>query len=649
MRLGDRLPIGEGYFLHGLLAGHPGIDGRPDLADGIIDIERPERNQTSAFSSDGVSNMVSQKQGQTGAAALDPMDVAVLQHKILYTSDLMGNVLKYSGQCFILMECNDFSPGVYDEHGRLLSVKTWMPLHVAVAKEQVSPLVKRFKGNIFPGDVFLANDPYQASGSHLPDWSIIRPVFHDDELMFFTLLKGHQQDTGGAFPGGYYPGAYDLHSEGLRIDYVKIFERGERQPVYDFILNNVRWPEIVAMDNMAMIGATKRAEDELVRLCQKMTNQKVRACIQGLLDSSEQAMRAEISKMPDGTYYGEHACDWDGTTDRPVWVRTNITIRGDEMVVDWSESDKQVDFINTPTAVTNACTLIPILMSVNPDITFNAGSCNPIQIIAPEGTVVNPKYPANIGACNNHLGNELIAAVQMALGKAMPQEVSAMWANHVSFVTFGEDAREVDPESGMYKTFFFTVFGPGGGSGAIWGYDGWPHVAPTIMAGGLMKNTVEITEIMTPWRIQQYGFYQDSAGAGQWRGGVGTHYSMANDNGGRTYVNTGTCSGQKFRPFGQAEGKEAIYHDLYFERDGERIPFRTMSQVQYQNGDSLVGKTSGGGGVGNPSARPVELVQDDVLTEFVSIEAAREDYGVVIDPESLQVDLEATQKLRSSK
>ena len=181
------------------------------------------------------------------SAQVDPMDVAVLQHKILYTCDLMGDVLKYSGQCFILMECNDFSPGVFDAEGRLLSVKSWLPLHVAVAKEQVSPLVERFAGNIHPGDVFLANDPYLASGSHLPDWTIIRPVFDEDELMFFTLLKGHMQDTGGAYPGGYYPGAYDLHSEGLRIDYVKIYERGERQPVYDFILNNVRWPDIVAI------------------------------------------------------------------------------------------------------------------------------------------------------------------------------------------------------------------------------------------------------------------------------------------------------------------------------------------------------------------------------------------------------------------
>ena len=162
-----------------------------------------------------------------------------------------------------------------------------------------------------------------------------------------------------------------------------------------------------------------------------------------------------------------------------------------------------------------------------------------------------------------------------------------------------------------------------------------------------MKNTVEITEIMTPWRIDQYGFLQDSAGAGRWRGGVGTHYEMVDDHGGRVFVNTGTCSGQKFRPFGQDGGKEGIYHDLYFVREGERIPFRTMSQVRYENGDILVGKTSGGGGVGDPYERPVELVRDDVLNELVSSEAAREDYGVVIDPDTLEVDGETTQELRA--
>ena len=172
-------------------------------------------------------------------------------------------------------------------------------------------------------------------------------------------------------------------------------------------------------------------------------------------------------------------------------------------------------------------------------------------------------------------------------------------------------------------------------------------MAPPIMAGGLMKNTVEITEIMTPWRIDKYGFLQDSAGNGRWRGGVGTHYEMVDDHGGRVFVNTGTCSGQKFSPFGQDGGKEGICHDLYFVRDGKRIPFRTMSQVRYETGDILVGKTSGGGGVGDPFERPVKLVQEDVLNELVSIEVARETYGVSLLPDTLEVDAEATQKLRS--
>jgi N-methylhydantoinase B len=580
---------------------------------------------------------------------VDPMDMAVLQHKILYVCDLMGSVLKYSGQCFILMECNDFSPGVFDAEGNLLSVKSWMPLHVAVAKSQVEPLVRKFRGKIYPGDVFLANDPYQAGGSHLPDWSIIRPVFHEEELMFFTLLKGHQQDTGGAFPGGYFPHGYDIHSEGLRIDYTKIYERGERQPVYDFILNNVRWPETVSMDNLAMMGATQRGGEELIRLCDKLGKENVKGCISALLDSSEKAMRTEIAGMPDGTYYGESFCDWDGTTDQPVACRATVTINGDELTVDWSESDKQVAFINTPTAVTHACTYIPILMASNPDISFNAGSCRPIHIIAPEGTIVNPRYPATIGGCNCHMGDELIEAVQMALGQAMPDEVSAMWSPHVSFVTFGDDAREDDPSTGQYRKYYFTFFGPDGGSGALPGYDGWPHVTPPIIAGGVSKNTAEITEIMTPWRVTQYGLLPDSAGAGKWRGGVGTHYAMVNDYGGKVYVNTGTSSGDRFGPFGQSGGKGGILHDLHFERNGENIPFRTMSQVVYQTGDLLVAKCSGGGGVGNPLERPIENVQEDVLNELISIQAAREDYGVVINTEPSEADQEATRKLREDR
>jgi N-methylhydantoinase B len=231
----------------------------------------------------------------------------------------------------------------------------------------------------------------------------------------------------------------------------------------------------------------------------------------------------------------------------------------------------------------------------------------------------------------------------------MPERVSAMWAPHVSFVTFGDDAREMDPKTGSNRKYYFTFFGPDGGSGAIWGYDGWPHVTPPIIAGGVTKNTAEITEIMTPWRILQYGLWQDSAGAGRWRGGVGTHYAMVNDQGGKVYVNTGTASGERFSAFGQAGGKHGKLHQLCFERNGKRIRFRTMAQVLYQKGDVLVSKCGGGGGVGDPLDRPIEWVQEDVLNEVVSVKAAREDYGVVVDPESLEVDLEATERLRKRR
>jgi N-methylhydantoinase B len=224
-----------------------------------------------------------------------------------------------------------------------------------------------------------------------------------------------------------------------------------------------------------------------------------------------------------------------------------------------------------------------------------------------------------------------------------------MWAPHVSFVTFGDDVREVDPVTGDCKKYYFTFFGPDGGSGAMPGYDGWPHVTPPIIAGGVSKNTAEITEIMTPWRIVQYGLLPDSAGAGRWRGGMGTHYAMVNDYGGTVYVNTGTSSGERFGPFGQDGGNGGILHDLHFDRGGEKIPFRTMDQVVYQTGDILVAKCSGGGGVGNPLDRPIELVQDDVLNELISIESAEADYGVIINRETLKADPEASRALRAKR
>src|SRR5574341_673792 len=256
----------------------------------------------------------------------DAITLSTIWHTFQSTCREMRHVLDRTAQNYLMAQLHDVAAGIWDSQARTLAVPAGPTSQLLGQKFSVRYILDKFRDNLYPGDVFLNNDPYHGYCNHLPDWGFFRPVFYQDRLLFFTLARGHQVDTGGAYPGGYFPNAYDIHAEGLCIPPIKIYERGKPlDDVLELIWNNVRFREAVQVDNYSLIASTQTCENRIQRLVEKYGVETVLACVDEMMDRMERAVRAEIAKIPDGTYSGESATDDDGTElDVRVWVRCDI-------------------------------------------------------------------------------------------------------------------------------------------------------------------------------------------------------------------------------------------------------------------------------------------------------------------------------------
>lgn len=400
---------------------------------------------------------------------------------------------------------------------------------------------------------------------------------------------------------------------------------------------------------MLINGTMAQAEEQIVTLIDKYGLSTVKACMEEIIASGERAMRAEIEEIPDGTYYGESATDWDGKTDKPIWVRVKAIVKGDKVAFDFSESDPQTTFVNCPMGVTQTNTMLALFYLVDAGVPKNGGAMVPVKIVAPEGSVVNPIYPATVGASQIAVGTQILEACMLAIGKAIPERAMAGWAKHLCPINIGMDPRVIDPRTGHAKQYFAETFASDSGSGAVKGFDGWQGIAMQGAAGNFMKPNIEVFELSVPYRVLNYDVLKDWEGAGEFRGSPGTYVEFIADTaeGAPSFLMTGNSDGMAFPPPGVEGGGTAPLVEMYIEStDGKRRILRTMSNVPIFPREKCITRTSGGGGWGNPLNRDVKRVQDDVIDGLVSVERAKDVYGVVLDPKTFEVNYEATEKLR---
>jgi N-methylhydantoinase B len=587
---------------------------------------------------------------------IDHLTLAVVEARLNALNQELG--ARLFRQCFSVptSHIRDLGTVLFDKDERTLAIGNFMPVHTGGSHVSLKGMLDWIgRENIRPDDFIIGNDPFIVRFGHVADWSFLRPIFFKGELVFYHFARTHQYDSGGSYPGCYFPRSYDCHGEGLIIPPVKIIEKGKiDEKAYSIILKNLRGSTMVRADNMLVYESMKKVEQRIIGLLKEYGKETVMAACDELIDRARKAIKKVISKWPAGTYYAERAADWDGTTDRPVWVRLAMTVKPKEgkLIFDFSESDPQADFINVPLGQVWSSVSSGLLWCLPPGLPRNQGFFDCMEIITKEGTVLAPVYPATCASQAVTLGQEIQECVMLAIAQVAPKEAPATWGRHVNPLYAGKRRDKIDPRTGSIMEYTAHTFHAVASSGAAWGYDGVDGSGSSPLGGAMIRAPIEVEEWMIPYRWLKYEFLTDSAGAGKWRGGLGTHVESLNVYNPEVWqpldclTMSGNADGERFESVGLLGGKGGTRTKLEIQRKGKRIPYRTFDLQYLEPGDILISYSGGGGGVGDPLEREIEKVRWDALNEYISIEAARDIYGVVLNPETFEVDCEATEELR---
>jgi len=350
----------------------------------------------------------------------DPIQVSVLQRRLKSITEEMGLTLLRTTRSPILNEARDFVTGLYDAEGRMLEQTENLPILSFSLSPVCEHIAERFRGEVYPGDVFFHNDVFSL-GNQNNDVAAFKPIFVAGTLVGWAATKGHMADIGGAVRGGYNPAATEVWQEALRIPAVKVVERGVlRRDVWDLIFANIRLP-IVQADMRAEIGSCTVGERRLAALVEKVGLARFAAQKEALFASARRMMEAEIRAIPAGTYRGEATVYYDGKTPGSRHtIRVAVTVAGDRIRFDYTGTDAQTTgFVNGTYTSSASATVLTFLQMVNPDIPHNHGMVAPIEIVIPEGTLLNAAYPAAT-TFGNHLCPANADAIIRALAPVVP-------------------------------------------------------------------------------------------------------------------------------------------------------------------------------------------------------------------------------------
>ena len=584
----------------------------------------------------------------TAPGRLDPVDVALIQARLQSICAEMGETMLRTSRSPIFSEARDFTTAVFDAGPSLLAQTIYIPDIAASTPFTARAIAARFAGDVHEGDLFVLNDPYRGN-NHPPDLDVMKPVFHDGELRFWVLSKGHHADMGGGGVVGYNPQARDAWEDALRIPCLRIADRGVlREDVLDFILLNVRARELVEGDIHCQIGAVTVGERRLKALLERYDAATLAEATQSILDATERRVRADIARIPDGEYRAERAIDHDGIEfDRSPVVRLRLVVEGEDITFDYADSDPQaVGYINSSLPNTHAMSQLALFAThaVGNDIGFNDGAVRPLAIVAPEGSIVNARKPAPTSACTLCVGEAMIEATWLALAQAIPDQVPAPWGRWCAPATMG-----VNPKTGRF--FAEIHFMSKGGGGAVHGHDGWDHVGTPVTLGGLRAPDPELHELTAPYRLLAYEIAEGTAGAGRWRGGFGVRYEfevLADD---VACANFGSGARDATAPPGIESGRAAPPHRMWLRHaDGSEEALDGNRMYTFRTGDRVGIVSSGGGGFGDPRERDPAAVLRDLRNGLVSVTEARDVYGVAVrsdgTPPAFSLDAAETARLR---
>ncbi len=568
---------------------------------------------------------------------IEPVTFEVIRNSLDTIADQMALTVLRTAYSGIVKDAMDFSTGFADRNGETVAMGLTIALHLGSFPSAVRSILRKFDKRIYPGDIYILNDPYTSGGTHLPDVYIIKPVFAEDELQGFSCTVAHQADIGGIVPGSNSTNSHEIYQEGLRIPTTKLYERGvPNETMFELLATNVRVPNKVLGDVRAEIASATLGERQFLEVVGRYGAAEVRRYMDALLEYSELRVRQEIEDIPDGVYEFTHFIDGDNIETGDVVINLKMVIDGDGIEVDFTGSSPQVKAgINSPFPFTQSSVWGGIRQIMDPEIPNSSGSHHPIRVTAPEATVVNPVLPAPCGA-RGIVGYRIMETVWGALSKAVPDRVPADGEGGNTIISIGGYDSEHSPFA------FVDLFaGSRGGRPNGDGPTGTPH------PGGNSANTpIEIAEVETPVRIERYGILPDSAGPGKYRGApaIVRDVRLLEDEA----VLQVRSDKRRNRAFGLHGGKRgsSSWNIINPNRSNEQV-VTPMGVGRMKRGDVIHHVMASGGGWGDPLDRDPELVLQDIRNGIYTVGYVRREFGVVIDPATLEVDQAATTSLRA--
>lgn len=573
---------------------------------------------------------------------IDPVTLEVIRNRLESIVREMGDITLRTARSAVVYIGRDFSCAILSPQGELMAVGTSIPIHIFPIVWQVRKTLERFGDDIKPGDMFIGNDPYDG-GTHLNDVLIFTPIYFQDELVGYAANRAHWYDIGGMVPGSISGSARELFQEGLRIPPIRLGRNDEPYPdTLDLILRNVRVPEETKGDLNAQVASCRIAGQRIQTLMERYGKDSVLGHFDEILDSAERRMRSLIANLPQTTVAHEGYMDNDGvgTDQRPI--RTTITVQGDDIHVDYTGTAPQAQGpLNVSLALAHCFAFMGVKAALDPSGPINSGCFRPIKVTVPEGTMLNAKAPAPAGGMAE-MGQTAIHTM-LAMSKLVPENVSAeegAAGNHQNLG--GEDLRFEDPHRYIYYDY------PGGGGGGRADKDGLDFVR-TMRSGNVNIQAIEVLENLFPVFFHRHALREDSGGPGEFRGGMGAvrEYRVPTD------VTFSILGDHAVVPpsglYGGHAGATSVWEVVREGQASEISPeFHSKATAfPLKAGDTVRIRTQGGGGYGDPLERDPARVREDVLDRKVSLQQARDAYGVVLDPGSLEVDEPATRAQRA--
>jgi N-methylhydantoinase B len=567
---------------------------------------------------------------------VDPITVEVIHNYLLSTAREMNRNLVRTAYNTIVYENHDFGLGIYDRQARLLAEAPGLALFTRGNDYGLQKMIEYLgEDKIHDGDLILLNYPYWSS-HHILDVLAVSPIFVDGGLVGYTAVKMHWLDLGQK-DAGYVTDSTSVFQEGLIFPCSKIYKAGVfNQELEDIIRFNSRLPERVIGDMNAQIASCRTGERRVKELVQKFGVEQFDEAVEEILDHGERLSRARLAALPNGTWTAEDYVDDDGIdTDTLVKIKATVTITDDEMHVSFEGSHPATAGpVNLPIGCAIGSTAIAFKAITTPETPANEGNFRPLRVEAPAGSVMHALPPVpTFTLWSGILATEVVTK---ALSQGLPDVIPACSGGDV-FTTIGVG---VDPET---KELWVESINEAVGFGAHSGGDG-ENAIMHLTEPGARNTPIEVLEAKAPVLVEAYALREDSGGPGRHRGGLGIKRQWKFLTEARALT---LMKKTKTRPWGTSGGHEGANGYVLLRPGTESEELVGTSHGPMQAGETLIDHTGGGGGWGDPLLRDPALVLADVENEYVSVRSAREDYGVVVDAERIEVDLPATTALRN--